>query len=113
MVISTLRILTAPQARAEVVRSLVAQLGPTRGQPGCHRCDLYQDVEDSEVITLIEQWESQGDLSLRVRSADYRAILGAIEWSPEHPVLHVDTVLSRAGLEVIESARGLRGEASR
>ncbi len=45
MDISTLRIVTAPQFRAKVARTLVAQLGPTRAQPACHRCDLYQDLE--------------------------------------------------------------------
>jgi len=106
MVISTLRIVTGPQSRAEVVKTLVAQLGPMRVQPGCHKCDLYQDVEDSEVITLVEQWESQADLSLHLRSADYRAVLAAIELSREQPEVHFDTVIRRAGLEVIASARG-------
>ncbi len=106
MVISTLRIVTGPQSRVEVVRTLVAQLGPMRVQPGCHKCDLYQDVEDSEVITLVEQWESQADLSLHLRSEDYRAVLAAIELSREQPEIHFDTVIRRAGLEVIVSARG-------
>jgi len=113
MVISTLRILTAPQSRAEVVRRLVAQLGPTREQTGCHRCDLYQDIEDRDAITLVVQWESEADLCLHLGSEASRAILGAIELSPEQPGIHVDTLLSRAGLEVIESARGLRREESR
>jgi len=106
MVISTLRIVTAPQSRAEVVRTLSAQLGPTRVQPGCHKCDLYQDVEDPEVITLVEEWESQGDLDLRLGSEDYRAVLAAIELSREQPEIHFDTVTRRAGLEVVASARG-------
>jgi len=106
MVVSTLRILTAPQSRAKVVRTLSAQLGPTRVQPGCHKCDLYQDVEDSAVITLVEQWESQADLDLRLGSEDYRAVLAAIELSREQPEIHFDTVIRRAGLEVIASARG-------
>ncbi len=106
MIISTLRILTTPQSRTEVVRILAAQLGPTRGQPACLRCDLYQDVENRAAITLVEEWESEAALRLRLGSEGSRAILGAIELSPEHPVLYVDTVLSRAGLEVIESARG-------
>lgn len=97
MVISTLRILTAPRSRAEVVRTLAAQLGPTRVQPGCRKCDLYQDVENPEAITLVEEWESQADLDPRLRSEDYRAVLGAIELSQEPPVIHFDTVTRRTG----------------
>jgi quinol monooxygenase YgiN len=106
MIISTLRIVTAPQSRAEVVRTLVAQLGPTRVQPGCLRCDLYQDVKDQGAITLVEEWESQADLDPRLRSEDYRAVLEAIELSQEPPVIHFDTVTRRAGLEIVVSARG-------
>jgi quinol monooxygenase YgiN len=106
LVISTLRIVTAPQSRAEVVRTLRAQLGPTSVQLGCRKCNLYQDVENPELITLVEEWESQADLDLRLRSDDYRAVLGAIELSREQPEIHFDTVTRRAGLEVVASARG-------
>lgn len=105
MVISTLRILTAPRSRAEVVRILAAQLDPTRVQPGCLKCDRYQDVEDAAGITLVEQWESQAELDLRLGSEEYRAVLAALELSQEPPVIHFDTVISRAGLGVIVAAR--------
>jgi quinol monooxygenase YgiN len=106
MVISTLRIVTTPQSRAKVVRTLTAQFGPTRLQQGCLRCDLYQDVENPEAITLVEEWQSQADLDIRLRSEDYRAVLAAIELAQEQPVIHFDTVTRRAGLEIVESARG-------
>jgi len=103
MIISTLRIVTVPQSRAKVVRTLAAQLGPTRVQPGCLRCDLYQDIENREAITLVEEWESQTDLDPRLRSEDYRAVLAAIELSQESPVIHFDTVTRRTGSGVRRS----------
>jgi quinol monooxygenase YgiN len=106
MVISTLRILTALKSRAEVIRTLAAQLGPIRVQPGCLRCDLYRDVEDPGAITLVEEWESQAELDLRLRSEEYRAVLAAIELAQEQPVIHFDTVIRRGGLEIVASARG-------
>jgi quinol monooxygenase YgiN len=106
LVIFTLRIVTAPHSRPEIVRTLAAQLGPTRVQPGCLRCDLYRDVENQGAITLVEEWESQADLDLRLRSEDYRAVLAVIELSQEQPVIHFDTVTRRAGLEIVVSARG-------
>jgi quinol monooxygenase YgiN len=105
IVISTLRIVTVPQSRAEVVRTLASQLGPTRVQPGCLRCDLYRDVENQGAITLVEEWESQADLDLRLRSEDYRSVLAAIELAQEPPVIHFDTVTRRAGLEIVASAK--------
>ena len=106
MVISTLRIVPAPKSRAEVIRTLAAQMGPMRVQPGCLRCDLYRDVEDPGAITLVEEWDSQAELDLRLRSEEYRAVLAAIELAQEEPVIHFDTVIRRAGLEIVASARG-------
>jgi quinol monooxygenase YgiN len=111
-VISTLRIMTTLQSRAKVVRTLAAQLGAARAQPGCLRCDLYRDVEEQGAITLVEEWESQVDLGHRVRSEDYRVILRAIGLAHELPGMHCDTLLRRAGWEVIESARGQRRDVS-
>ena len=105
MVISTLRIVTAPKSRAEVIRALATQLGPTRVQPGCLRCDLYRDVEDQGPITLVEEWNSQAELDLRLRSEDYRSVLAAIELAQEQPIIHFDTVTRRGGLEIVAAAR--------
>jgi quinol monooxygenase YgiN len=105
MVISTLRIVTVPRSRAEVVRVLNAQLGPTRVQPGCLRCDLYRDVDNQGAITLVEEWESQADLDFRLSSEEYRTVLAAMELAHEQPVIHFDTVTKRGGLEVVVAAR--------
>jgi quinol monooxygenase YgiN len=105
MIVSTLRIVTVPRSRAEVVRALAAQLGPTRVQPGCLRCDLYRDVDNQGAITLVEEWESQAELDLRLSSDEYRSVLGAMELAHEHPVIHFDTVAKRGGLEVVVAAR--------
>ena len=107
MVISTLRIVSAPQSRAEIIRTLSAQLGPVRVQPGCLGCTLYQDIESPEAVTMTEVWESQDELSRRLRSEDYRAVLAAIELSQEQPTIHFDTVTRRGGLEIVASARGV------
>jgi quinol monooxygenase YgiN len=92
LIVSTLRIVVAPRSRAVVVRTLAAQLGPTRVQPGCLRCDLLQDLENRDAITLREEWAAQAELDLRLRAEDYRAVLAAMELSCEPPGIRFDTV---------------------
>ncbi len=105
IIVSTLRILPPPASRAEVVRALAAQLGPTRVQPGCLRCDLYQAIEDPDAIILVEEWESGTDLSARLRSDEYRSVLATMELSRKQPEIQFDTVIRRGGLDVITLAR--------
>jgi quinol monooxygenase YgiN len=105
LIVSTLRFVTTLRSRPEVLRAITAQLELTRVQPGCLRCDLYQEVENPDVIALVEEWESHADLKARLRSEEYRAILAAIELSRDEPEIHFDTVIRRGGLEVIAAAR--------
>ena len=92
LVVSTLRIVVAPRSREVVVRTLAAQLGPTRVQPGCLRCDLLQDIEQPAALILREEWATQAALDRRLRAEDYRAVLAAIDLSCEPPGIRFDTV---------------------
>ncbi len=105
MVTSTLKIVSTPASWADVVRALTAQVYAARVQPGCRRCDLYQDVENRHVLVMIEEWESAGDLRLRLASDEYRVLLELMERSQEYPEIHFDTVTNRTGLETVEAAR--------
>lgn len=55
---------------------------------------------------MVEEWESQAELDLRLRSEGYRSVLAAIELSRKQPAIHFDTVTRRGGLEIVASARG-------
>ena len=92
LVVSTLRIVVAPRSRAMVVRTLAAQLGPTRVQPGCLRCDLLQDLAQPAALLWREEWATQAALYRRLRAEDYRAVLAALELSCEPPGIRFDTV---------------------
>jgi len=81
IIISTLRIVTAPRSRANVLRALGAQLGLTRVQAGCLKSELYQGLEDPDVVVLLEEWASNADLRAQLRSDEYRAVLAALELS--------------------------------
>jgi quinol monooxygenase YgiN len=80
-VISILYIVAAPRSRAEVVRTLAVQLRATRAKPGCLWCELFHNLENRDAITLMEEWASQADLDLPLRSEEGRAVLAAIELS--------------------------------
>jgi quinol monooxygenase YgiN len=91
--------------REELLRALRALVNPTRVEPGCLRCCLYEDVEDPGAITLVEQWSTRADLQQRLRSDSYRQLLQLMELSsiPPHVVFH--DVVSTTGMEQIVAAR--------
>jgi quinol monooxygenase YgiN len=90
------------QGFAQALRSVV---GPTRVEPGCLLCHLYEDVESAGAFTLVEDWMSPADFERRLRSEAYRRLLLMMELSPEAPVVQFHSVNSTAGMDAIVAAR--------
>jgi quinol monooxygenase YgiN len=105
MLITSVRINAPPKRRDEILRTLRSLLGPTRVLPGCVTCRFYQDVEDPNLLTLIEEWETREALDRYVRSNDYRKILAAMDLASEPPEVQFCSVLSISGMELIEEIR--------
>jgi quinol monooxygenase YgiN len=105
MIVGTLRILPAPDRRAEILEVLQAIQGPVRAQPGCTACHIYEEQGPEPAVVLVERWESQAALEAHLRSETYRRILGAIELSGGPPEVCFDYVSSSEGMDLIERSR--------
>jgi quinol monooxygenase YgiN len=111
MIVGTLRILPAPDRRAEIMEVFRGIQGPVRAQPGCVACHIYEEQGSDEALVLVERWESQAALEAHLRSETYRRILGAIELSAAPPEVRFDTVSATAGMELIDRSRATEREA--
>ena len=105
MIVGTLRILPAPDRRAEVLEVFRAIQGPVLAQPGCTACHIYEEQGPEPAVVLVERWESQAALEAHIRSETYRRILGAIELSDGQPEVRFDHVSATEGMDLIRRAR--------
>ena len=105
MIVGTLRILPAPDRRAEVLEVFRAIQGPVLAQPGCAACHIYEEQGAEPSVVLVERWESQAALEAHLRSETYRRILGAIELSGAPPEVCFDYVSASEGMDLIERSR--------
>lgn len=105
MIIFTLRIKVPAMRRRDFLDSARRVTGPTAVQPGCISCRFYQDLDDSDAILFIEEWESRVDLDRRIKSREYRIILELMELSSVPPQIRLNTVSTTEGLEAIETLR--------
>jgi quinol monooxygenase YgiN len=105
MIVGTLRILPAPDRRAEILEVLRAVQGPVRDQPGCIACDIYDEQGPDQAIVLVARWESQAVLEAHLRSEACRRVLGAVELSGSAPEVRFDYVSATDGIELIERSR--------
>ena len=112
MIVGTLRLLPAPQRRAEVLSIFRTIQGPVQAQPGCLACHIYEEREPDRAVVLVEKWESREALEEHLRSEAYRRVLGAIELSGAPPEVSFDYVTATEGMELIERSRAAAGTAN-
>ena len=67
--------------RKDFLNSARLILGPTRIQPGCISCRLYQVLDEPDAVFLVEEWESRKKLDRHLNSDQYRIILSLMEAS--------------------------------
>ena len=105
MIHATVTIVSPPGQRRSFAQALRCVVGPTRVEPGCLFCHLFEDVETPGSFTLVEDWVSPADFERRLRSDTYRQLLLLMELAPEAPVVQFHTVSSTGGMDVIRAAR--------
>jgi len=106
MISATLRIVAPLQQRKRVMEILRSISEPIKAEPGCIGLNIYQDLDDKEVIILEEVWQSQTDLDRHIRSERYRSILTLMDMSSEPPEIRFNTIAHSAGIEAIQAVRG-------
>ena len=106
MIIATLRMSVPPERRDDVLTTLRLVMGPTQAQLSCISCRLYQDVEDENLMSLVQEWESREALETHIRSNDYKKILAVMELASEPPEIKFVESLKTDGMELIEEIRG-------
>lgn len=105
MIIELLGFVALSDQRKDLLQVLFSSLGPTRVQPGCVECRLYQDCSDTNTLYLESRWETSDDLICHVRSDAYKRLLLLMELGAEAPSIEFFTVSEVRGLDFIESAR--------
>ena len=105
MITVTLRIKVSDKRRQDFINSAKLILGPTRIQPGCMSCRLYQDLDEPDAVFLVEEWESREKLDRHFSSEQCRIMLSLMEAADQFPEININTVSKTEGLEAIEAAR--------
>lgn len=110
MVIEILGLVARRDNRRELHAALSFLLGPTRVEPGCVACHLYQDVTNLNCLHFQCLWKSEADFLRHLRSENYKQVLILMELSAEPPDLQFHTVFETRGMEVVHTTRQQRAD---
>ena len=106
MVTVTLWFKVSSEKRKDFLDSARLLIEPTKIQPGCTSCRLYQDLNDPDAVFLVEEWESREELDRYFKSDQFRIILSLMEFSSDCPEFKINTISETEGLEAIEKVKG-------
>ena len=96
------------EKRTEVMQTLLSMIEPTEKEKGCLSCHVFRDIEDKNVFSLIEEWETRDALDDHIRSDRFGVLLGtkSLLCEPQHIEIH--TVSHSEGMETVKAARAKR-----
>jgi len=98
MFLVVIRMKVLPGKRKELLQTFTSLIVSIRMDKGCNRCDVCQSMEDENEILLLEEWGSQENLRVHLKSGRFRVILGSSNLLQEpfkmmfHKVFQLDEV---------------------
>ena len=96
-----MQIVAPDEMRTELLRTLGSLLGPTRAAPGCLDAHLYADLNKRRTLLLLEEWESRDQFEQNLGVDKLNAIVAAIELCKEAPIVRVDEIERREGMQTL------------
>ena len=83
---------TLPEKQKEVMQTLLSMIESTGKERGCLSHHVLRDIEDENVYSLIDEWETREDLDQHIRSAKFGVLLGTKSLLCEPPNIQIHTV---------------------
>jgi quinol monooxygenase YgiN len=79
--VSTVNVLlrVRPGKREEFLQTLRSIQSNLKEEAGLSKSSLYEDMNDSSVFYLIEEWKTQGSMERYIRSERFSVLLGALK----------------------------------
>jgi quinol monooxygenase YgiN len=92
--------------RTEMMQTLLSMIEPAGEEKGCLSYDVFCDLEDNGVFSLMEEWETREDLGRHIRSERFSVLLGTKSLLAKPLEMKIHTVSHSEGAELVNALRG-------
>ena len=105
MIIVRIAMNALPEKQKEVMQTLLSMAESTVKEKGCLSHQALRDIEEENVFSLIDEWETREDLDQHLRSAKFGAMLGTKSLLCEPPKIQIHTISESEGVAAVNAAR--------
>ena len=95
------------EKRTEMMQTLLSMIEPTGKEKGCLSYDVFCELEDNHVFSLIEEWETREDLDYHIRSERFSVLLGTKSLLAKPLEMKIHMVSHSEGAEILNALRGV------
>jgi quinol monooxygenase YgiN len=106
MIIAKIIMNALPEKRKEVFQTLLSMIEVLRQEKGCRSCQVFQDIEDENVFSVVQKWETREDLEHHMRSDRFSVLLGTNILLKKQQDILIHTVLHTEGNAIVNAVRG-------
>jgi quinol monooxygenase YgiN len=99
MILLTIRMNVQASKRSELMQTIASLITSIRNDKGCKRCDFFQIMEDENELLLIEEWDTQENLKIHMKSGRFRVLRGATSLLTKPYEMRFHHVFHPAGME--------------
>jgi quinol monooxygenase YgiN len=99
MILVIIRMKVLGEKRMELSQTISSLIGSIRTQKGCQRCDFCQSMENENKLSLIEEWDTEGNLKEHLKSERFRVFRGAMNLLREPYEMTFHNVIHPAGMD--------------
>lgn len=101
MILVTIRMKVIAEKRMELSQTIASLSGSIRDEKGCRRCDFCRSLEEENRLLLIEEWDTEKDLMIHLKSDHYKVLRGAMNLLQEPCETLFHTGFHPAGIEEV------------
>lgn len=104
---------SSPEKQKEVLQTLLSMVEPPTNGNGLLSYEIYNDIEDKSVFTLISEWKTRNHANNHLISDQFGVLLGARILLRKPVEVQIFTVSLVEGIQAVRSVRKNKDEKCR
>jgi quinol monooxygenase YgiN len=93
------------EKQKEILQTLISVLETAENEHGNLSYGIFNDIEDSNVFSLISEWDNRHDLNRHMRSDRFSVLLGTKSLLSEPLKIQIHTVAVSEGIQAVADVR--------
>jgi quinol monooxygenase YgiN len=104
MILLFMKMNVLPEKHKEMTQTLLSMIEPTEREKGCLSYDVFCDIEDKNLLSLMEVWKNREYLDRHLKTKSFGVLLGTKSLLSEPMKIQIHTVSRSEEMAAVSAA---------